>query len=250
MRRLAAADMAKIQAALPAPATAEEAQPQDQDLAGLVSRRAEFLENYQNRAYAGRYEAFVATVAGREAAVLPGSDKLAKAVARYLFKLMAYKDEYEVARLYTDGAFMNKLKAQFSGDYKLTFHMAPPILTRSGANGEAPAKITLGAWMMPAMKLLARMKGLRGTMLDPFGRSEERQTERRLIEEYQALLQNLLADLTPDNHDTAVKLAEIPEHIRGYGHVKTRHLAQAKETEADLLRRFHGEPAIAGQAAE
>jgi len=248
--RLAAADMAKIDAALPAPTIAVETTPAEEDLAGLVRRRAEFLLGYQNQAYADRYEALVRAVAEREAAALPGSDRLAQAVARYLFKLMAYKDEYEVARLYTDGTFMEKLNAQFTGDYSLTFHMAPPILTRRDADTDVPNKITLGAWMMRAMKVLAGLKGLRGTMLDPFGRTEERRTERRLIEDYETMLQELMAGLTPDNHDSAVKLAEIPEHIRGFGHVKMRHLGQAKDMEAALLRRFHGQPVITGQAAE
>ncbi|MDJ1158334.1 indolepyruvate ferredoxin oxidoreductase family protein [Chelatococcus sp. SYSU_G07232] len=204
----------------------------------IVARRVDFLTAYQNAAYAARYRALIERVREKEAAVVPGSTALAEAVARYLFKLMAYKDEYEVARLYTDGSFQRQLRATFEGkDLRLEFHLAPPILGRRDAQGN-PRKTTFGPRMLTAFRLLAKLRFLRGTALDPFGRTEERRMERRLIADYEALLEEILGKLDADNHALAVALAAIPEKIRGFGHVKLRHLDKAKREEADLIARF------------
>jgi indolepyruvate ferredoxin oxidoreductase len=168
----------------------------------------------------------------------PGAGGLAEAVARYFFKLMAYKDEYEVARLYTSGDFMNKLRRQFEGDFTLEFHLAPPLLAERDPTTGHLKKRRYGAWMMRAFGVLAKFKFLRGTPLDPFGRSEERRSERRLIDEYEALLDELMAGLSLDNHPLAVELASLPEHIRGYGHVKLASLAAARTRQAELLAAF------------
>ncbi|MEO8164555.1 MAG: DUF6537 domain-containing protein, partial [Betaproteobacteria bacterium] len=149
-----------------------------------------------------------------------------------------YKDEYEVARLYADPTFMRKIKSQFEGDYKLHFHLAPPLLAkRDPASGEL-RKAEYGTWVFTAFKLLARMRGLRGTALDVFGYTRERRMERQLIREYEATVEELINNLSLDNHALAVKIASIPEDIRGYGHVKDRHLAIAAAKQAELLTAF------------
>jgi indolepyruvate ferredoxin oxidoreductase len=208
-----------------------------QSLDELIQRREEFLTGYQNAAYAQKYRALVNRVRLVESAKTKGSTFLTETVARYYFKLMAYKDEYEVARLYTQGAFGERIKSQFEGDYKLHFHLAPPLLARRNEQGEL-TKSEFGPWVFSAFKLLARLRGLRGTALDVFGYTEERRRERQLIEEYERLLDELTAGLQPENHALAVQIASIPEEIRGYGHVKTRSLTAAKEKEAGLLREF------------
>ena len=201
----------------------------------LVARRVEFLTAYQNAAYAQTYEAFVRRVAQVESAL--GKTTLAQTVARYLFKLMAYKDEYEVARLHTDTTFLNKVNAMFEGDFKLNYHLAPPLIAKKNDKGELQ-KQKFGPWMLTGFRLLARLKGLRGTALDIFGRTEERKTERALIEEYKASLESLLPTLTDGNHATAVEIARIPELIKGYGHVKERNLKTARLQWAGLMNDF------------
>jgi len=201
-------------------------------LAELVKQRAEFLAAYQDEAYAADYRAFVEKVRAAEAPL--GSTRLAEAVARYLFKLMAYKDEYEVARLHADPAFREKLAAQFDGDIRVHYHLAPPALARRDARG-APVKRRFGPWMGSAFRVLAKLKFLRGTALDPFGRSAERRTERALIGEYRACLDELLGGLDAGSLGRAVEIASLPEEIRGYGHVKERHLAAAREKWVRLM---------------
>ena len=201
----------------------------------MIRRRVEFLTDYQNAAYASKYTQLVERVRKEEQAKAKGLSGLAEAVARYYFKLLAYKDEYEVARLYADPAFMEKVKGQFDGDYKLHFHLAPPLLSKRNEKGEL-IKREYGAWMLPAFKVLAKLRFLRGTALDIFGYTEERRTERQLIQDYERIVDELLAKLTPDNHALAVQIASIPEEIRGYGHVKARHLEAAKAKEAKLLQ--------------
>jgi indolepyruvate ferredoxin oxidoreductase len=213
----------------------------------MIARRAAFLTDYQDAAYARRYTDFVAKVRTAETARLPGKTALTEAVARYYFKLLAIKDEYEVARLYTDGDFLKRIAAQFEGDYKLNFHLAPPLSNKPDpVTGEAK-KSTYGPWMMTAFRVLAKMKWLRGTALDVFGRTHERRTERRLITDYEALIDELLPRLAAHNHAIAADLASIPEHIRGYGHVKDRHLKAAKAKEAELVASFRA--AAPGAAA-
>ena len=246
--RRAAVDRASVEAELP---EAAEAQPAAaEDLETLVARRVAYLTDYQDAAYAARYRALVDKLAAAERDKAAGKSGLAEAGARYLFKLMAYKDEYEVARLYTSGDFKAKLEAQFAGNYKLGFHLAPPLLAKPDPTTGEAKKIDFGPWMFTAFRLLAKFKGLRGTAFDIFGRTEERKTERQLVADYQALVEEIAGALTPDNHDTAVKLASIPEQIRGFGHVKRRHLDQAKRAEAALLANFRGQPPAAARAAE
>ena len=184
------------------------------------------------------YVDFVTRVLAAETERLPGRTMLAEAVARYYFKLLAIKDEYEVARLYTDGEFAKRVAAQFEGDYKLVFHLAPPLMNKPDPiTGEAK-KSTYGPWMMSAFRLLAKLKRLRGTALDVFGRTPERLMERQLITDYEALIDELLPLLTAHNHVIAIELASVPEHIRGYGHVKERHLKAAKTKEAELVAKY------------
>jgi indolepyruvate ferredoxin oxidoreductase len=204
-------------------------------LTEMVAKRVDFLTGYQNAAYAQQYADFVAQVRQVEAKL--NSTRLTEAVARYLFKLMAYKDEYEVARLHTDTAFTDKIAGMFEGDYKLVHHLAPPLLGKVDAQGQ-PVKQAFGPWIRSAFGMLAKLKGLRGTAFDVFGRSEERRTERALITEYQACIGELLAGLDAGNLTAAVEIAGIPEDIRGYGHVKARHLAAARPKWARLMAQW------------
>ncbi|MEJ2432501.1 MAG: 2-oxoacid:acceptor oxidoreductase family protein, partial [Pseudolabrys sp.] len=203
-----------------------------------VARRMDFLTAYQNARYAKRYRDRVEKVRAAEAAKVRGQSALAEAVARYLFKLMAYKDEYEVARLYTDTSFVDRVKSSFDGKLRFEFHLAPPLLARTDPATGEPKKMSFGPRLLKAFGVLKRFKFLRGTPLDPFGYSQDRRSERKLIADYLALLDTLMAELTPDNHQTAVALASIPEKIRGYGPVKQRSLAAAKAEEAALREQF------------
>jgi indolepyruvate ferredoxin oxidoreductase len=151
---------------------------------------------------------------------------------------MSYKDEYEVARLYADPAFGRRVQGLFEGDYRLKFHLAPPIFNQPDPRTGEATKSEFGPWMMSAFRVLAKLKRLRGTPLDPFGMTEERKTERRLIREYEATVDELLGRLARDNHTLAVQIAAVPERIRGFGHVKRRHLQEAKKKEAELLGAF------------
>jgi indolepyruvate ferredoxin oxidoreductase len=219
------------------------------DLDGIVARRVVDLTAYQDRAYALRYRAMVERVQEVEAARAKGMSGLAEAVARYYFKLLAYKDEYEVARLYSDGEFLKRLERQFEGRGRLRFHLAPPMLAKVDPVTGHPVKKAYGPWMLKAFGLLARLKSLRGSAFDPFGYSEERKTERQLIADYEALLVEIMTRLDHENHALVVELASLPEQIRGFGHVKARHLEAAKAREAELLEAFR-EPGRALDAAE
>ena len=215
----------------------------------IIAKRVELLTAYQDAAYAERYRAFVDKVAAAEKAKAPGRRGLAEAVAKSLYKLMAYKDEYEVGRLYSDGEFLKKLGSQFEGDYKLTFHLAPPLFSdRDPTTGQLKKK-EYGAWVMPMFRMLASLKKLRGTKLDIFGYSEERRMERRLIGEYQATIDEVLATLGQDNHALAVQIASVPETMRGFGHIKEKNVKAAKEREASLLASYRS-PATQSVAAE
>ena len=236
--RLAAVDPSRVATAAVPPAAKPDSQRFSESLDEMIARRADFLTDYQDAAYARRYTDFVAKVRTAETSRLPGKSGLTEAVARYYFKLLAVKDEYEVARLYADGDFVKRVAAQFEGDYKLNFHLAPPLSNKPDAvTGEAK-KSTYGPWMMAAFRVLAKLKWLRGTAFDVFGKTQERRTERRLITDYEALIDELLPRLAAHNHAIAVELAAIPEHIRGYGHVKDRHLKAAKAKEAELVASF------------
>ncbi|MCU0930877.1 MAG: indolepyruvate ferredoxin oxidoreductase family protein, partial [Serpentinimonas sp.] len=204
-------------------------------LPDMLATRVEFLTGYQNAAYAETYRAFVERVRAAEAPL--NSTRLTEAVARYLFKLMAYKDEYEVARLHTDPAFTRKVADMFEGDYKLVHHLAPPGIARKNDKGEL-VKRPFGPWMRSAFTVLARLKGLRGTAFDLFGRTEERRGERALITQYRATIEELLQGLTAERLPLAVEIARLPEQIRGYGHVKERHLATVRPRWDALLQRW------------
>jgi indolepyruvate ferredoxin oxidoreductase len=247
--RRAALDLAAVEA-LVRPSAPDPALTLSQSFDEMVARRVSYLIAYQNVAYAERYRGWVEKAKAAEAARAPGQCGLAEAVARYLFKLMAYKDEYEVARLYTDGTFARQVRDTFGGDnLRLNVHLSPPLLSPTDKAGR-PRKITFGPWMFGTFRLLARLKGLRGTMFDVFGHTAERKIERKLITDYEVLLDEVLARLTPDNHALAVGLAAIPEKIRGFGHIKLRHLATAKAEEAALLEQFRAGPAPLLKAAE
>ncbi len=228
--RQAAHDWARVQSLL-TPVQTVQFQPRE-TLESLVARRVEFLTGYQNAAYAETYRAFVQKVQAVESPL--GKTALSEAVARYLFKLMAYKDEYEVARLHSDPAFHQRIAGMFDGEYKLHYHLAPPLLAKKNARGEL-VKRAYGPAMGVAFRLLARLKGLRGTVLDLFGRTEERRGERALIDDYRACIEELLAGLSAGNHGAAVEIARLPEQIRGYGHVKARHLAAVRPVWAERM---------------
>ncbi|OON60022.1 indolepyruvate ferredoxin oxidoreductase [Massilia sp. KIM] len=243
--RSAAHDLAAVQK-LAAPAQVIEFK-RTQTLDELLKRRVELLTAYQDARYAAGYQAFVEQVRAAEAKLGAGT-RLTEAVARYYYKLMAYKDEYEVARLHTDPAFRAKIAGMFEGDVTLKFHLAPPLLAKHDKEGRA-IKREYGPWMMKAFGVLAKLKGLRGTPFDPFGYTAERRTERALVHQYRDTVAALLPKLTADNLAQAVAIASIPEDIRGYGHVKERHLKAAKEKEAALLAAFHAPAGAASRAA-
>ncbi|MDH2198274.1 indolepyruvate ferredoxin oxidoreductase family protein [Ectopseudomonas oleovorans] len=230
--RRAAHDLAAVEK-LAAPKVVEA--PHCSTLEEIISDRVQRLTAYQNAAYAERYRELVERVRKVDT---DAQQRLSKAVARYYFKLLAYKDEYEVARLYSDATFRKQLEAQFEGDYQLQFHLAPSWLSKPDAATGQPRKRSFGPWMLKAFGVLARFKFLRGSALDPFGHSAERRLERELIEEYEANVAYLLAELKADNYRTAVALAEIPEQIRGYGHVKEAALAKAREQATQLKARL------------
>jgi len=204
----------------------------------LVAKRVEFLTAYQNADYAKTYEAFVRKVQRTESEMSgPVKTLLSQNVARYLFKLMAYKDEYEVARLHTDTAFLARVNAMFEGDFKINYNLAPPMISKKNEKGELQ-KRQFGPWMLTGFKLLARLKGLRGTALDVFGKTEERKMERALIGEYTMSIDTLLNTLSAENHATAVEVARVPELIKGYGHVKERNVKTARLQWAGLMKDY------------
>jgi indolepyruvate ferredoxin oxidoreductase len=249
--RRAAADPAAVEALVkPAPEAARESLRLSESFEELVSRRVAFLTAYQGRRYARRYRQWVDKIAAAEASRTPDKSGLAETVARYLFKLMAYKDEYEVARLYADTHFLDQVRAGFDGKLSFEFHLAPPLLARiDKATGE-PKKMSFGPWMFTAFRVLSKFRFLRGTPLDPFGYTAERRMERRLIRDYEGLLAETLDHLTPENHHLVVGLAAIPEKIRGYGPVKQRHLAAAKAEEAALREQLQSAGPSILKAAE
>jgi len=179
--------------------------------------------------------------------VAPGVTRLTEAVARGYHKLLAYKDEYEVARLYTESDFLKRVEEQFEGDYKLVFHLAPPTLAKKDAAGHLQKK-AFGPWMLKGMRLLAKCRGLRGTLLDPFGRSADRTLDRQLIADYEHVVDEILAGLTQSKHETAVELAALPDQMRGFGHVRERYVTHARARQATLLAAFRAHDAGAAPA--
>ena len=249
--RVAAADPARVEALL-RPQTDEETDDRrlSQSFDEMVARRVQFLTGYQNAAYAERYRAFVERAKSVEATLTPEKCGFAEAVARYLFKLMAYKDEYEVARLYADASFTRQFNNEFDGDMRLEFHLAPSLFAPRDRITGLPRKLTFGGWMLTVFRALATLKFLRGTVIDPFGYTQERRIERKLIGDYEAMLNEIMPRLTPDNHHLATGLAAVPEKIRGFGHVKARHLTAAKADEAALLEQFRSTAPSFLKAAE
>jgi len=246
--RLAAADPERLASMLKgsdgvaAPKTLDE-----MTLDEIVAHRSAMLTDYQNTGLAGRYRAAVDRV--REAAHRGGfDDALPRAVAINYAKLLAYKDEYEVARLYTDGRFEKQLREQFEGDVKIHFNLAPPILPGVDASGR-PKKRAFGAWMVPVFKLLAGARGLRGTPFDLFGYSAERRMERDLIAGYEKDVATVLDLLSPANVEIAMELLSLPDSIRGFGPVKEKAVAAAKARYAQLAKDLVNPPPVPRQLA-
>ncbi len=202
----------------------------------IVDHRKKFLTGYQNKAYADRYESLVKKVKAVDTKLK--RNEFGLSVAKYYAKLLAIKDEYEVARLFTDSVFMKELRDQFEGPVKLNFYLAPPLLSKKDPFTGHMQKKKYGPWMMMGFKVLAKLKGLRGTPFDIFGYTKDRKKERALIKEYEDRITYLLDKLTPKNYEYAVALASLPEYIRGYGHVKESHLADVKINEEALLAQF------------
>lgn len=217
--------------------------PLAQTLDEVIERRVRFLTEYQNRAYGARYRRLVERVRAAEARAVPGSTGLTAAAARGYFKLLAYKDEYEVARLYATGGYIDSIKAQFTGAVRLEFNLAPPVLSRLDPATGRPKKRRFGAWMLTAFKTLAKFKGLRGTPFDPFGHTAERKLERALIAEYEADLETIITALGRQNHSQAVELARLPEDIRGFGPVKAAAVEKARARRRALMAAFVPEAA-------
>ena len=211
----------------------------------LVERRAGHLVAYQDEAYARRYLKLVARVRDAEARLPGDRSGLADAVARGYHKLLAYKDEYEVARLYTATDFLARVGDQFEGDYKLVFHLAPPLLASRDPHTGEPRKRRYGPWMLTAMRLLAKARRLRGGRFDPFAGSADRRLDRALIAEYEAVVTEILERLDAGNHATAVALASQPDGIRGFGHVRERHVAATRRHRERLLARLRRPPVAA-----
>lgn len=205
----------------------------------VVNHRVALLSAYQDATYAQRYRILVEQVARVERERTPAKNGLALAVANYYAKLLAYKDEYEVARLYSEPVFLEKLRDQFEGGFKLAFNLAPPLLSKRDLVTGHLKKREFGPWILPAFRLLARLRFLRGTAFDIFGMTAERREERQLIRDYEKLVGEVLDHLNEDNHAFAVQLAELPETIRGFGHVKERHVTETRERWNILLEAFH-----------
>ena len=232
--RRAAHDRAAVESLL-APAQVIEFKKRE-TLEGMVERRAQFLTAYQNTAYADSYRNFVDKVRLAEAPL--GKTALTEAVARYLFKLMAYKDEYEVARLHAETGFQEKIAAMFEGDYKVNYHLAPPLVARRNEKGELQKK-KYGPAMLTAFRVLAKLKGLRGTPFDIFGTTSERRAERALPAEYRQSIEQVIASLNAANHSQALEIARIPDQIKGFGHVKERNLVAARGHWQQLMAQWH-----------
>ncbi|MBZ6077397.1 indolepyruvate ferredoxin oxidoreductase family protein [Microvirga puerhi] len=249
--RQAAEEPGKLSSVVNATRAPTESRMRSETLDDMIERRVQFLTGYQSARYAQRYRRTVERMRALEARTGLESTTLTEAVARSLFKLMAYKDEYEVARLYTDGSFERQVASAFEGDdLRYEFHLAPPLLARKDPATGLPRKMSFGPWMMKAFRALARLKPLRGTPLDVFGYTQERRMERQLIRDYEALLQEISSKLDAGNHAVAVGLASLPQKIRGFGHVKERNLKTAKVEEAELLSRFRSPPQPMAMAAE
>src|SRR5437763_3941821 len=250
--RRAACEPAAVEALIkPAPQALSDARTLSRSFEEMLARRVAYLTAYQDAAYAARLRRWVEETKAVEAARTPGKSGLADAVGRYLFKLMAYKDEYEVARLYADDAFGKQVRSELGGEHlRLYVHLAPPLLARADKLTGEPKKMTFGPWIFPLFRLLAKFKFLRGTAFDPFGYTLERRRERALVREYEMMLEEVMARLSGENHHIAVALAGIAGKIRGVGHGKMRYLNDATAEAAALLEQLRTGPAPLLKAAE
>jgi indolepyruvate ferredoxin oxidoreductase len=212
-------------------------------LSEIVARRAQFLTDYQDAKYAQRYRDQVGRIGECEGRVAPGSQRLAKAVAKNYFKLLSYKDEYEVARLHTQTGFLEDLRRRFRNDFTPEFHFAPPLFARKDPITGRPRKYRFGPWILPLLRMLARMRSLRGGLFDVFGYSSERRMERRLIADYEAMLDRFVGELTPERLETAIALAELPDSIRGFGPIKSAAVHTADARRRELLADWDRPPA-------
>ncbi|MDH5540645.1 MAG: indolepyruvate ferredoxin oxidoreductase family protein, partial [Rhizobacter sp.] len=246
--RRAAHDMARVLRLARDAEAAPESQRMSRDLDEILSRRRAELVAYQGEALARRYVELVERVSRAEQRVAPGSERLALAVARQAHRLLAAKDEYEVARLFSSASFDAAIAADFEGEPRLHFHLAPPW-RRAAADGN-PRKQVYGPWMRSAMRLLARCKPLRGTLFDPFGWSAERRLERALPGDYEATVERLLRRLDQGRLDAAVAIAELPERIRGFGPVKLHSVQTFREREARLLAGYEADVPLAAILAQ
>jgi indolepyruvate ferredoxin oxidoreductase len=244
--RLAAHDPQAVAAMMPGSIDGAERRLSE-TLDEVIARRTAYLVQYQNERYAERYRGTVARIREAERRVMGVEGRLADTVARNLFKLMAYKDEYEVARLHSHKGFRKQLRQSLAPGARLSFHLAPPFLPAAKSSAGEPLKMEFGAWVLPVFSVLARLRGLRGTAFDPFGYMADRRIERRLIRDYEASLRHIGDSLTPERFDTALAFARIPEDIRGFGPVKQRSIdrATARGTALEHLYRSDG-----GRAAQ
>ncbi len=233
--RLAAHDPAQVAELVQAVSGDGEVEALSDGLEEVIAKRVSYLTDYQNIAYADRYRALVDRVREAEKSAKLTSLSLAEAVARNYHKLLAYKDEYEVARLYTNGDFIKALKSQFEGNYKLRFHMAPPIFEKDDPATGRPKKRQFGPWMLAALGTLAKFKRLRGTMFDIFGYHKDRKAERVLITEYEELVETVLGKLSADNHALCVEILSLPDMIRGFGPVKEENIRTVQAQKEKLL---------------
>ncbi len=238
--RRAALDLPRVEEAARPRMTESDSERLSSDLDEVIARRVADLTAYQDSRYATRYARLVQRVREAEQARFPGRDALSQTAARNFYKLLAYKDEYEVARLLTAPDFAGRIAAMFEGEYRIVFHLAPPLWAKADPATGEPRKRAYGAWVLPPLRLLARLRRLRGSWLDVFGHTAERRQDRQLIGHYETLVEELLATVDDQNYALAVELAAIPEQIRGYGPVRARHLRHARRHEDDLLTRFRG----------
>jgi indolepyruvate ferredoxin oxidoreductase len=235
--RRASVDISAVERLLKPKAVAEIPARRSETLEELIERRFDFLSDYQNRDYAKQYQDLVDRVHGKEKSGT-NLDGLTEVVARYYFKLMAYKDEYEVGRLYANGVFQKKVDQLFEGNYKIRYHLAPPLFAKKDPETGFLKKKEFGSWVLGAFKILSRMKFLRGTAFDIFGWTEERKMERQLIDDYRLLVEEIVDSVTESNIDLAKKLLSLPEEIKGFGHVKEANVAQVTASWQELLDQY------------
>ena len=233
--RLAAHDMDRVRRVVSDSEESGEGDAQE-TLESLVTDGSRELVAYQNERYAQRYRSMVEKVASAERHLFEDTP-LAETVARYAFKVMAYKDEYEVARLYTDGSFERQVAEEFEGDYRVHLHLAPQMLPVNPLTGR-PQKLKLGRWFLKVLALMAKLRFLRGTPLDPTQLMAHRRLEKQLVDDYESLVDILASGLAPDSRDVAIELASLPEHVRGFDDIKEDNLQAALSKQSELVESF------------